>query len=365
MTFADHSHVTLNIFQREYIKGRSEKKNQIKLLSKVEKTFKDAVNQYYKVYYETFKPRFNDHSYRFLIGSADKKYFEATCSTKPYLLVQVHSAPGNIKNRLSIRFSWGKQNNTFNLGRTKISNANYHTVFVVGRSYSKHVNNAVLAEAAKFKDVIVTNFIDSYRSLSNKTIYFLRWSNTYCLPTFMLKTDDDCYVNVPNIIDYLQKSQVNDLYVGRVQWYMPANRDEKSKFYIPETLYSKVFLPPYVSGGGYLISGHLIPRLLNSTEYFPTIPNEDANVGILMNSINVLPSEHTRMLPYIYCNESVWNRPTCDFLHPFVIHGIENYGQIWIHYHIQLLSQLSGICKQSFKSRHRLKIPLYCPTDNT
>ena len=146
---------------------------------------------------------------------------------------------------------------------------------------------------------------------------------------------------------------------------MPPNRDKTSKFYIPEEMYSDVLLPPYVSGGGYLFSGHLIPTLLNASYKHTTIPNEDANFGILMHFIGVFPIENPNMLPYIYCNESLWKRPSCDFLYPFVIHDIKNYAQIWMHYHVKVLSKIKGICVQSHKYRQKNLPPMYCPTDNS
>ena len=146
---------------------------------------------------------------------------------------------------------------------------------------------------------------------------------------------------------------------------MPAIRDNSSKFYVPESDYAGFMLPPYASGGGYLFSGDLIPKLVSVSKHRKIIPNEDANTGLLMNDLNVTPVENSHILPYIYCNESIWIRPTCDFVNPYVIHGVQNYAQLWLHYNVKILRHMKGICEQSMKYRKHLNPPLYCPIDNS
>ena len=301
-----------------------------------------------------------------------------------FLITQVHSAAINVKKRLAIRHSWGAVTS-----HTQQDGLDVRIVFVVGRSRLRSVDDIIISEAREYEDMLVTEFFDSYRRLSHKTLLALKWADNFCRPQYMLKTDDDCYVNVPNIVKFLvarknstliaekhklatstrvesnRTTNIDDLYTGRIQWFMPTNRNKSSKFYTSEREYAELVYPPYASGGGYLFAGGLIPQLVNASSRLSIIPNEDAYFGTLMHSIQVSPVENELMLPFIYCNQSMWERPACDFTYPFVIHGVLNYAQIWIHYHVTVLTSVPGICKQSFKKRNKLGIPMYCHTDFT
>jgi len=330
-------------------------------MRKSEKLFHDLVHDYYKKYNTYYRPELakalNETE---LLNTVAKSGIIPKCEQKPFLLIQVHSASINVKKRLAIRHSWGNKA-TFN----KKTALNVRTIFVVGRSRLKSVDEIIFREAKEFNDILLTEFFDSYRRLSHKTLLANKWAAQHCLPKYMLKTDDDCYINIPNILDYLTNYSFKNLYTGRIQWFMPANRNKSSKFYTSEKEYNKLIFPPYASGGGYLYSGNLIPKLVNASIRLSIIPNEDAYFGTLIDAIGVLPTENTQILPFIYCNQSIWDRPSCDFLLPFVIHGVHNYAQLWIHYHVKVLSLVTGLCKQSIRNRHKLNIPLYCHTDLT
>lgn len=341
-----------------------------KHLKQLEDIYEQNVREFYRVYNNYYKPRLTDAFHTPSSRPLNLNGIQPACANRPYLLIQVHSAPLNVKKRLAIRYSWGAEYNDFNTIDMNKSKHNvkraFQTVFVIGRSEIHGVNKVLLEESKAYKDVLITNFTDSYRGLSRKTVYALKWASNNCLPMYMLKTDDDCYVNVKSIIQYLTNNfNPENLYTGRIQWFMPANRDTTSKFYVSEEDYPHFLLPPYASGGGYLFSGAVIPRLVNASKHIKLIPNEDANFGILMHSLNIKPVENIRILPYIYCNESIWIRPTCDFLSPFVVHGVKNYAQIWVHHNVKILNKISGICKQSLKYRRHLRPPLCCPTDNS
>ena len=62
----------------------------------------------------------------------------------------------------------------------------------------------------------------------------LKWIKTYCPKvTFVMKTDDDMFVNVGILIDYLSKPEVRDrkdLIVGFLLCHNPIDKYIKSKW---------------------------------------------------------------------------------------------------------------------------------------
>ena len=71
-------------------------------------------------------------------------------------------------------------------------------------------------ESIKYKDIIMENFIDSYGNLTLKTMMGLKWASRYCgRAKFVYKVDDDMFVNVQNLLKYLQQYQVGFLRQNR------------------------------------------------------------------------------------------------------------------------------------------------------
>ena len=72
---------------------------------------------------------------------------------------------------------------------------------------------------AEFSDIIQAKFVDSYANLTVKSIALIRWVVDYCSQAeFMLKADDDMYINVPLLIDVLKvRTSSKPFVIGSVQ----------------------------------------------------------------------------------------------------------------------------------------------------
>jgi hypothetical protein len=77
-----------------------------------------------------------------------------------FLLVYVHSAPANLKNRLAIRESWS-QKCLFKPGTMRV-------VFMMGKADGEKQNSLLDLEYDTFGDIIQEDFYDSYRNLTYK-----------------------------------------------------------------------------------------------------------------------------------------------------------------------------------------------------
>lgn len=356
--------------------------------AEIENDFIGVVKEYFNAYEEYKKilqisKRNNNKAWVTNEETIKLPILPSSCEKNNFLLILIHSAPSNIEQRLAIRYGWGMTGNTKNYESSDYTkqllglshSVSFRYVFVVGRNNNDKnasTDSLLRQEAQDFDDILYLDLEDNYHTLVLKTLQSLNWASENCKSEFILKTDDDCFVNTRAILKFLKKQKeiartkpkYRILYTGRVQWTMPAIRDSSSKFFVPYDIYPDLLLPPYVSGGGYLFSGHLLPSLLEINRRVKTIPNEDSHIGYLMKKIGVKPVENYQFLPYIYCNVSIWERPPCDFVKPFVIHGVQNYGQLWMYYHVILLSNTRGVCKQSNRVRkHVTKIPLYCPVN--
>ncbi|NXT45241.1 B3GT4 galactosyltransferase, partial [Pelecanoides urinatrix] len=94
---------------------------------------------------------------------------------------------------------------------------------------------ALRAEASRHGDLLQGDFADAYANLTRKTLLLLRWATTRCPAVpFLLKADDDVFVNLPALTTYLASSpQPRRLYLGRVHWWVRPERDPRARHHVP------------------------------------------------------------------------------------------------------------------------------------
>ena len=121
---------------------------------------------------------------------------EPVTRRRVFLLVYVHSAPDHYVKRLLLRQTWAKP---------LLYDLDIRLAFFVGRRSGDSVlEQAVRLEAAQFGDIIQADFEDSYRNLTLKAISAVTWISRYCNQTrYVLKTDDDAYVNMRALLRHL------------------------------------------------------------------------------------------------------------------------------------------------------------------
>ncbi|XP_055617590.1 uncharacterized protein LOC129762973 isoform X2 [Toxorhynchites rutilus septentrionalis] len=155
------------------------------------------------------------------------------------LLILITSAPTHREQRLSIRQSWGHYGI-----RRDISIG-----FVLGRTQDQRIEDQLAAENYMYSDLIRGNSIDSYRNLTLKTISLLEWTSTNCPnATYLLKTDDDMFINVPKLLHFIETHLgYKRTIFGRLAKKWKPIRNKKSKYYVsPEQYFPPVF-PPFTT----------------------------------------------------------------------------------------------------------------------
>ena len=154
---------------------------------------------------------------------------------------------------------------------------------------SPNCNQTKLYEEARiYDDIVVFDFLDTYRNLTTKTIVSLNWVfNAYNTGVF-LKLDDDALFNVTDVHQTVSKHLNNsesegphNTILGRCFSGVPVNRNLKHKWGVSKEAYSSPTFPRYCKGLCYAITRSAIPLLLNQTHNTTFIHIEDVTVGIL------------------------------------------------------------------------------------
>ncbi|KAJ8318415.1 hypothetical protein KUTeg_003506 [Tegillarca granosa] len=237
-------------------------------------------------YERYFRPtkRINPFKYDFVINGS------AICNnTRPFLIILILSIPKNREVRNAIRKTWGSLAKGGIWPKQSID-VNVKLAFLLGMSEPKNLTLTELIneESTQHGDLIEGNFTDSYYNLTLKVLLGLKWVTLFCNDaTFVVKADEDTFVNLPKLIKVLQQKPVGPRgkIFGCFHWRHPVLRSGKWK--LDPSLYPFSRYPNYVSGGSYFISINLVSRLFKASEYFPYIFVEDAFItGILKKAVN-------------------------------------------------------------------------------
>lgn len=206
------------------------------------------------------------------------------CQQSPIsLLIIIHSAPENFAQRSAIRETWASHNIT----TVKVA-------FLLGWSRNTSLQNSVEDESVEFQDVIQEDFIDSYNNLTVKSVMMLKWFTQKCPSApFLMKTDDDMFINVEHLFLVLSKIRNSQILIGTLICKAKPILDSQNKWYTPKYIYHKTYYPNYLSGTAYLMSRDVARKLYSAALSTPIIHLEDVYItGICASKAGIRPRNH-------------------------------------------------------------------------
>ncbi|XP_037952929.1 beta-1,3-galactosyltransferase 1-like isoform X1 [Teleopsis dalmanni] len=288
------------------------------------------------------------------------------CHEKIFILIVVCSSVQNFATRQIIRETWG---NTTQFNYDKFSEMHAHlnknylnptierikyyseflridkndtimpdtvpikVVFLVGRNEpdimigNETVNALIHKEAQQYQDIIQEDFTDTYNNLTLKSVMALKWITKHCLGkvAFFMKSDDDTFVHVPNLIHFLlggtiplynntldmhdlksyevlsarnRLNKTNNYLTGHLFCTSRPIANITSKWYMPYYMYPEDKYPRYLSGAGYMMSMDVVPRLYDMSLNTSFIYLEDVYLtGMCAEKLNI-PRVHQPLFSY-------------------------------------------------------------------
>ncbi|XP_018530586.1 N-acetyllactosaminide beta-1,3-N-acetylglucosaminyltransferase 2a [Lates calcarifer] len=240
------------------------------------------------------------------------------CDEKPFLLLVVKSLIPHFDRRQAIRETWGRAG--------VFTNRTVKTVFLLGNTLPvDHFPNllGMLGHEAKHhKDLLQWDYRDTFFNLTLKEVLFLEWFSQNCPHAqYVLKGDDDVFVNTLRIIDLLEglsEVKAKDLFIGDVINNAGPHRDKKLKYFIPESVFVGQY-PPYAGGGGYLYSGDLALRLYKISQQVVLYPIDDVYTGMCLKKLGVVPEKHTGFRTFDI--EEKYRYNTCIYRNLMLVHS--------------------------------------------
>lgn len=203
----------------------------------------------------------NPHPFRYLLNAP------SVCHKKKiFLIIYIHTAPSHYKRRMVIRQTWG--NPKF------YQDVIVRLVFVMGMTVEKpEVQDALAFESEQYGDIVQENFMDTYKNLTYKGIAALKWISEYCKHAkFVLKTDDDIFVNMFTLLRHLKSMDTHNVdtkgLIMCLVWHrMKVMRTGKWK--VSQEEFKDDYYPTYCSGSAFTLSMDAVLAMYEASYHVP------------------------------------------------------------------------------------------------
>ncbi|XP_054636424.1 N-acetyllactosaminide beta-1,3-N-acetylglucosaminyltransferase 2a [Dunckerocampus dactyliophorus] len=214
------------------------------------------------------------------------------CHQDLFLLLAVKTLVPHFGQRQAIRQTWGRTG--------VLANRTVATVFLLGQTLSQDhfpdLRGMLGREAELHGDLLQWEFRDTFLNLTLKEALFLDWFHHNCpRARYVLKADDEVLVNTLRVLDFLEALPLvksKDLFVGDVIWNAGPHRDQKLKYFVPQSVFTGEY-PPYAGGGGYLLSGDVALRLQDVSRQVVLYPIDNVYTGMCLQKLGLVPETHS------------------------------------------------------------------------
>ena len=199
------------------------------------------------------------------------------------LLILILSSPGNNALRDTIRDTW--------LSVSK-KNHNFQAYFVVGdRGLNTKQVYDLAQEKSRHSDLMVLPMHDTYSDLTRKLVKTLELANKNFKFDYVLKCDDDTFVDIERVTEELASASDPFLYWGFFDGRAPVQTRGKWA----DTGYKLCDrYVPYALGGGYVLGRELVKFIAENSRMLELYNSEDATVGAWMGGLKVNRKHDTR-----------------------------------------------------------------------
>ncbi|RUS76058.1 hypothetical protein EGW08_016188 [Elysia chlorotica] len=228
----------------------------------------------------------------------------------------VPSSPQDEETRNAIRETWGSVGRslkwpgkaislssrlTFVLGLMDKENSSLNTDMLLDSSIltkGHGFNNSKTNDGgfqhkthAREDDILQFDMIDSYKNLTRKIVLAMQWVVSTCNGAqYILKVDQDVFVNVPLLLAFLKHHGKNNSIYGHIFNGGPVEREGRwgaSKLAYPPEKY-----PVYAAGTAYAVSRSAAETVLKLCPHFPYVPIEDAFITGVLASVGSVDRVH-------------------------------------------------------------------------
>ncbi|XP_057367955.1 beta-1,3-galactosyltransferase brn-like [Daphnia carinata] len=220
----------------------------------------------------------------------------------PRLFVAIISAVSYVEKRRLIRQTWLRHLRSQSDSGSSIQLVGFG--FVVGRTHDRDLQLRIESESSTYGDILQIDMADVYSNLTLKTVGLLNFIGDHCSRIdFVLKVDDDVYVNARNLVSLVRQLDPAEKSVYGTSTTTKVPRE--GKFALSKEIWPWSNLPFYCMGAAVLIPASTIDPLLAACQTTPYFTFEDlylvglctSKAGIRVRDSVSLLGEDAKLVP--------------------------------------------------------------------
>ena len=188
-------------------------------------------------------------------------------SSRLKLVVLVSSHALHKGRRKLIRCYWGNHSRWTTPFQWKV-------IFVTG-FFSSFQKIQLHAEADTYKDILIENVTENFYTLSFKVMLGLKWIQANLKYDFLLKCDDDVFVNIDRLMRLLLTTR--DQYFGQKMEFQPVERE--GRYGVSEEEHPSPIYDTFCSGGGFVLSYLTVSKMIPFFNWANPLKIDDAYIG--------------------------------------------------------------------------------------
>ncbi|XP_064629775.1 beta-1,3-galactosyltransferase 5-like [Lineus longissimus] len=220
------------------------------------------------------------------------------------VVLLIFSKSLNHLQRHLIRHTWGGSVNPY-----------YHHIrifFLFGHVHGVASRRILKQEYEKHRDIVIGDFRDSYGNLTLKAIYGFSWVLKNCPDArYVMKTDDDVIINVPNLLLTIEQNDLTGTIAGDCLGPVEPVRRKSSKWYADHETYPLSNYPMFCSGTGYIMPKKVVQDIVTISKTIPFFHLDDIYIAFCITRLgykrkSLFPFHRYRKLPILevdyYCS---------------------------------------------------------------
>lgn len=210
-----------------------------------------------------------------------------------FLLMVIKSFPSNYERREVLRRTWAEEK--------EVQGVQIRRVFLAGTTAAgfekMRLNKLLMLEQKQHHDIVQWDFDDTHYNLTLKQLLLMEWLHRNCPDAaFILNGDDDMFAHTANIVAFLKSLGDNDgsrhLFAGYLHPNATPIREIENKYFVPPEIYMSNRYPPFLSGGGILLSKYTAAVMHSMSKHIPLFPLDDVYLGILLAKAQLKLTSH-------------------------------------------------------------------------
>ena len=164
-------------------------------------------------------------------------------------------------------------------------------IFLIGSfdNVDAIIQKKIMSEALVYRDILQSDFLDTYRNLTIKTLTGLKWAMQNCPRIeFIIKADSDVFLNLDkwrSLMFGLEKPKLKKVLFGFCAVRGIVIRKPFNKWCVSVKSYPEAFYPPYCFGVSYGLSREVAQEVIKVSYEQTFNPMEDAYIGSCLQSL--------------------------------------------------------------------------------